>query len=435
MSVTGEMLGSADAAAFGRHFFKLVRAEPAGAWVRYRDVYNRTVGDLPANAFVQWLAGHPKRRTKVQHVLAIAQASLPEVERRKEGTAQSSRVWYRVRPAVFEIVTNERAVAKGFATWRKAIMRGSRWERGVWETPEGLLAVTLPLPSGRTLGRRVALGFDADGWSWTLQMNQPTEPKTHNVHTALATSSEGTPVLLRQGTLQRNRRNSTQITGQAFREATGMSPVEVVHNGEPSSRTWYAVASLDAPPEEIRRATAEFAERCEAARVLGAEAKGAEDEARLDELYGGDEDGGGHTIAGSTTNDREIAHIQGAVWRRLRRLLAAQGTRLTKPRHRQGYEVDGLITGTPPILLEIKTSPGAGAMQTGIGQLVLYPALLPRLAGARRMLLTCGSPRAALATAIRETGVELHRYEVDVEDGRVVEVRFDDEFLKAVGLG
>ncbi len=435
MSVTSDMLESTDAVEFGRRFFELVRSEPARGWVRYRDVYNATVGELPANAFVQWLAGHPTRRTKVKHVLASAQTAFPEVERRKDDDAQSSRVWYRARPAAFEIVTDARAVAKGFATWRKAMMLGGTWENGVWETPEGLLAVTLPLPSGRTLGRRVALGFDVKGWSWTLQINQPTKPKTHNVHTALATSPDGRPVLLRQGTLQRNRRNPALITGQVFRDATGLTPVEVTHNGKRSPRAWYAVAWLDAPPDEVRRATVEFAERCEAARALGIAAKGSADEERLDELYGRDEDGGGHTVTGSTTDDREIPHIQGAVWRRLRRLLAARDLTMTKPRHRQGYEVDGLISGTPPILLEIKTSPGSAAMQTGIGQLVLYPALLPRLKSARRVLLTRGSPRAALADAIRETGVELHRYEVDIKGGRVVAVRFDGSFLTAVGLG
>ncbi len=435
MSVTSDMLESADAAGFGQRFFELVQSEPTGGWVRYRDVYNRTVGELPANAFVQWLAGHPKRRTKVKHVLASAQTAFPDVQRRKDGDAQTSRVWYRARPPTFEIVTDARAVAKGFATWRKAMMLGGAWENGVWETPEGLLAVTLPLPSGRTLGRRVALGFDVDGWTWTLQINQPTNPKTHNVHAALARSPDGRPVLLRQGTLQRNRRNPAQITGQTFRDATGLTPVKVIHNGGPSPRTWYAVAWLDAPPEDIRRATVEFAERCEAARALGTAAMGTEDEERLDELYGREEDGGGHTVTGSTMDDREVPHIQGAVWRRLRRLLAARNIAMTKPRHRQGYEVDGLISGTPPILLEIKTSPSAAAMQTGIGQLVLYPALLPRLKGARRVLLTRGSPRAALADAIRETGVELHRYEVDIKGSRVVAVRFDGSFLTAVGLG
>lgn len=73
-------------------------------------------------------------------------------------------------------------------------------------------------------------------------------------------------------------------------------------------------------------------------------------------------------------------------------------------------------------------------MQAGIGQLVLYPELLPRLRGARRMLLTRGSPRPALAAAIRGTGVELHRYEVDVADGRVVAVRFDRAFRDAINL-
>lgn len=34
MSVTSDMLESADAAAFGQRFFELVQSEPTGGWVR-----------------------------------------------------------------------------------------------------------------------------------------------------------------------------------------------------------------------------------------------------------------------------------------------------------------------------------------------------------------------------------------------------------------
>lgn len=293
-------------------------------------------------------------------MLAAAQEAFPDIERRKDGAAQSAQVHYRSRAPAFRIVTGRRAVAAGFATWRRAVMHGGRFERGVWETPEGLFAVTLPLPGGRTLGRRVALGFDAEEWSWTVQVNEPTSPETHNVQSAVATSPDGRLALLRRGTLQRNRRNQAAITGEDFRLATGLVPVDVLHNGKPSPRVWYRVVWLDAPLDNVRRETVAFAEACEAARVLGSDARGLDDEGRLDDLLGREEDGGGHTVPGGTTEDREVPHIQGAVWRALRRLLVAQGLRMTKPRHRQGYEVDGLISTSPvPVLLEIKTSPGA----------------------------------------------------------------------------
>lgn len=222
MSVTGEMLSGADAAAFGRHFMSMVRATSGGDWLPYRDLLDRSVGELPDNAFVQWLAGHPRRRSKLKYVLDLSAVSFPDVERRKDGEAQSARVFYRTRPVVFDIVTDRRTVGRWFGVWRRALMHGGRGERGVWETPEGLLAITLPLPSPRTLGRRVALGYDPTGATWTLQINQPTAPETHNVHSALATSPDGRPVLLRQGTLQRNRRNKVLITGAAFRTATAL---------------------------------------------------------------------------------------------------------------------------------------------------------------------------------------------------------------------
>lgn len=50
------------------------------------------------------------------------------------------------------------------------------------------------------------------------------------------------------------------------------------------------------------------------------------------------------------------------------------------------------------------------------------------------MLLARGRPRPSLARAVRDGGVELHGYEVSVVAGRVTDVRFDPEFLEALGL-
>ena len=43
-------------------------------------------------------------------------------------------------------------------------------------------------------------------------------------------------------------------------------------------------------------------------------------------------------------------------------------------------------------------------------------------------------PRPSLTRALRDSGVELQGYEVDLEAGRVLDVRFDPAFIAAVGF-
>jgi hypothetical protein len=293
----------------------------------------------------------------------------------------------------------------------------------------------MPLAADGPLGERVALGVDPDGESWTVQINQPTAPKTHNVRSAVALSPSGRPGLVRQGALQPNRRSPNLIEGEDFRRATGLEPLEVYHNGAPSPRTWYLVCWLDETAKQIRRATHDFVERCEGARALGTGADALLDEQRFDELLGRDESDASHVVAGKVLTTREIVHVHAAVSRRLRELFKTYDLWMIKPRHRAGYEIDGFVAMSPKsLLIEIKTSADANAMHTGVGQLTLYPLLLPRRRGARKILLTLGRPRDPLVAAIQESGVELHSYTIRMSGKRVRDVTFSPAFLAAVGL-
>jgi hypothetical protein len=114
-------------------------------------------------------------------------------------------------------------------------------------------------------------------------------------------------------------------------------------------------------------------------------------------------------------------------------LLVTDGRRLVKPRSAR-FEVDGEIeTQTEKLLLEIKTDSTAADIYTGIGQLILYPKLLPRLSGHRRILLLPRSPSEPLVAAIRECGVELHSYDLRL-DGEKVHVCFSPQFLQLCDL-
>lgn len=93
--------------------------------------------------------------------------------------------------------------------------------------------------------------------------------------------------LLRQGWL-RGRRSAPDIREQEFAEKTGLAAIPVAATGKAAARRWFLVASLDDPPERIRRTTARFVGLCERTRT--GEAAGGSDDKKayvtdLDQLF------------------------------------------------------------------------------------------------------------------------------------------------------
>jgi hypothetical protein len=112
-----------------------------------------------------------------------------------------------------------------------------------------------------------------------------------------------------------------------------------------------------------------------------------------------------------------VLRVRGYVFECLEKLLDTSGIRIGKPRHVANYEVDGTIeTPTGPMLIEIKTGVTAADVYCGVGQLSLYPMVLPDLAGHARVLLLPGKPTRHLVEALETFGVELHHY--DLKRGR-----------------
>jgi hypothetical protein len=226
---------------------------------------------------------------------------------------------------------------------------------------------------------------------------------------------------------------SSRIENDEFEDRTGLKPADVTISGEPTRRTWFVVSALDIPADEICQSTEAFVDSCAIGRNTDAAIVAKHDNERLTELFGKPEQGG--QITGRPTiNLNQRRRIQGEVWQKLNALLVADGRFLDKPKHARGYEVDGEIeTRTDSLLLEIKTDNAAADVYTGIGQLIVYPKLLPRLAGHRRILLLPGSPSGVLIEAIRECGIELHSYDLKL-DGEEVHVCFSTQFLQLCNL-
>lgn len=324
-----------------------------------------------------------------------------------------------------QLLTDLGQIREAFSIWRNAMEQHGQRRGSIWWLPEGKMYF-------RIKGSDFKLGLDPTGENWTVELNEPGQG-TENPLSGLARSSTGRPYLLRQGILHKNAQ-SLRIESDEFEDRTGLKRADVTISGEPARRSWFIVTALDIPAAEICQNTAAFVDRCGLARNRDVAVVAKRDDERLTELFGKPEQGG-QIIGYPTINLNQRRRIHGEVWQKLNALLVEDGRCLDKPKHARGYEVDGEIeTATEKLLIEIKTDNAAADVYTGIGQLIVYPKLLPRLSGHRRVLLLPGSPSGALIEAIRDCGVELHSYNLNL-DGEDVHVSFSARFLRLCNLG
>lgn len=264
-----------------------------------------------------------------------------------------------------------------------------------------------------------------------VQLNQPGTVKSENPGTTLAFDVRKRRYIIRQGILTGNP-PSNRIDEAEFRRRTGLTPSIVTVGGNPATKEWHIVACLDGDSEAaIREATAEFVRRCWNARTFGRQA--ADDQIRLTNLFGPAERGGWHDVEPALTPTR-VLRVQGYVYECLEKILKASDIAIEKPRHAANYEVDGTIDAPAgPILVEIKTGVSAADVYCGVGQLNLYPVILPDLATHARILLLPGKPTKLLADALETCGIELHYYALK-RGRRSVTATFTAEFLKRCGM-
>jgi len=328
-------------------------------------------------------------------------------------------------PEPFHLLTDPDQIHEDFAIWRNAMEQHGHKRGSLWWLPEERIYF-------RIEGNKFRLGLDPTGENWTVELNEPRQG-TENPLSGLARDSGGRRYFLRQGRLHENAQ-SARIETSEFEERTGLRPADVTISGSPAKRSWFIVTPLDGSSTDICRNTAAFVDRCNLARNPDAAVTAKHDYERLTELFGKPEQGG--QISGQPIiNFNQRRRIQGEVWQELQARLKVDGRDLVKPRHARGFEVDGEIeTKAGKLLLEIKTEATAADVYAGIGQLIVYPKLLPRLSGHRCILLLPGSPSGALIKAIGECGIELHRYDLRL-DGEEVHVCFSAEFLQLCNLG
>ncbi|WDA13441.1 hypothetical protein [Paracoccus marcusii] len=286
------------------------------------------------------------------------------------------------------------------------------------------------------LDLRTALGTDPTGKYWAVQINEAENAGDPNITSAIALDEDGRPFLLRQGRLTPPVAGNKHILEAEFRTLTGLTP-EPVKNGNTSGklREWYVVTPLDVSSDEIRSATGQFVDICVRAREREVAGIGTMPDTTPVVGLGNDETGGTYVIGARDAQDaKHIRKQQGEVWQRLAIILREAGIAIDKPKHASGYEVDAVIAGPiEPTLLEIKSGATAADVYAGMGQLQLYPKLLPQLGRHQLVLLLPSLPQQALVKAVKECGVRLFTYEYSEENGTPV-IRFSGHFKGICGI-
>jgi predicted RNA-binding protein with PUA-like domain len=338
--------------------------------------------------------------------------------------------------ATLTISDNATIVRAGFDTWRAAVLDGARREGDLWvQSGDRFVFRNQPDPKALVLGARTALGIDPTGRRWAVQINEADSPGDANVTSAVALDEGKRPFLLRQGRLNPPTRNEDPVLYAEFKRLTGLTPADVTNGNTNIERDWYVVTALDVPTEDIRANTGRFVDACVIARSKGKGAGTPADLAIIAELNAHDETGGTYIVGAQAARDaRVVRKWQGEVWTAMAKLLRAQDFAVEKPRPAGRYEVDAeIVRGTCRLLVEIKTGAAATDIYGGLGQLLVYAKLLPRLAKYQPVLLLPALPAPPLVKAIEEWGVALCTFDC-VENHGTTDTTFSPEFLKLCGL-
>ncbi len=327
-------------------------------------------------------------------------------------------------------------VSPAFETWRAALLEEGVRHGALWRLLEQRMVFRNQSDNrSERLGSRTALGTDPTGSYWAVQINEAKMPGDANVLSGIATDEQEGIFLIRQGRLTSPVAGNQHILEDEFRRLTGLVPTPM-RNGDTSGkrREWHVVTRLDVDASEIRDATGRFVDHCALARLHYAEVEGNLPDTNPIEGLGRDEDANPYTVgARDASEPQEVRRLQGEVWQALAALLRDVGIAIDKPRHAAGYEVDAVVAGPGgALLIEIKTGNSAADVYGGMGQLRLYPLLLPSLGGHELVLLLPALPHPALVEAIGECGVRLHTYRSsNTTKGKV---EFDADFLRLCTL-
>lgn len=324
-------------------------------------------------------------------------------------------------PDEYVLLTNVKEIVSAFRSWHDALQDGAKLttaSQSWWVDEQGIgvrlrkdpARSSLTDPAGSLLAGAdltVGPGFH----DIVVQINPGNRPGDGNVPSAAARSPDGRLWLVRQAWLQgkqRFERTEPRIEAPEFLARTGLSPVQVKVATGPKDRTWCIVCPLSEGPQAVRDHTGAYVRRASLARSAGSDPieTGHPDQQRIQELSAGLPVGGEFAYRGQEGGIGR--RLEDEVVAALADLISPPDTprRWRRPMHAAGYTVDlEVISASPPLLIEAKADNSAGHVQQGVGQLILYPLLIPRLQSHRRVLLLPRSAAPAMEKAICDAGI------------------------------
>lgn len=330
-------------------------------------------------------------------------------------------------PTTLELLTDLKKVRSSFEQWQRIILRSEHISAGDESIVEGNVSARR-LRSSKGL-IRFEFWLDNEK-SAAIQINEPSMANEDPL-SGIGVDKNGKHYLIRQGFLRKNNTSPLIKEGDFF-ERTSIPVVSVNIGSTPGKRQWHIVTPLDGLSDsKVRRNTVDFVDKCWIARTW--KAPSPSQKLRIERLFGKDETGGRGTITPNNTA-HEFFRVHGDAWRALAKILRLCNIKQTKPAHARGYEADMEISnGSDKILIEIKTSSSAADVYTGVGQLTIYPIILPELKQHSRILLLPNKPKTTLIDALTECDIELHWYNFEITS-KTTNIRFSERLLARCGV-
>ncbi|TBE26565.1 hypothetical protein ELH05_01135 [Rhizobium ruizarguesonis] len=313
-----------------------------------------------------------------------------------------------------------------FQTWIRYLVENAERSSNDFEVTTGEFQFTSSISQGKLASK---LRLSADG-PWLVEINQTKLSSSSASLSAIAKDNTGRAYLLRRGRLQSNGRDKG-VTETIFAARSGLPSVSLSKDdGSITDDTWYVVAALSEAVDIVIATTAQFVRACARAR----EADLTETEKPPVPAYfvSTVESGGSYLMRAQTFSERTIRRMHGDVWQHLWKRLNELGVNLIKCRHPLGYEIDGVfqLKDGREILIEIKTDSSASSIHAAVGQLHLYPALMPRLKNTSKYLLLPSPPDRDLVKAIEDLGISVYTYAAERADSGGVFQEFIDTCVR-----
>ncbi|MBX5213958.1 hypothetical protein HJB90_08865 [Rhizobium sp. NLR10a] len=262
---------------------------------------------------------------------------------------------------------------------------------------------------------------------WLVEVNQ-TKPSSPSASLSLiAKDKSGNAYLLRKGRLQKNGRSGRNVPETQFAIRSGIPSVSVASGKTAVDAGWYVVAALSETTDILIATTAQFVRACDFARQPSSGSLKRRPAPSY--FVSTTETGGTYLVRPRAAQpEQTVLRLHGDVWLTLTKKLKERGIEMSKCRHELGYEIDGFFKRPDgrDFLVEIKTCSNASSIHGAVGQLHLYPSLMPELRTAGKFLLLPSSPDPAVVEALKEIGITVETFDhTDPSDIKFTQVFLD----------